>query len=50
MRVTEVIFDPHFQRRSKLKELACAVGFQEQAFFGNKIGYVLHLKKPHKVN
>ncbi len=44
--VTEVIFDPHFQRRQSVTQIAEAVGFQEQAFFGNSIAYSLHLKKP----
>ncbi|MEI7611729.1 MAG: class I SAM-dependent methyltransferase [Betaproteobacteria bacterium] len=45
--ITEVIFDPHFQRRSVVTRLVRAVGFKEKAFFGNKIAYVLHLEKPH---
>jgi predicted methyltransferase len=27
--VTEVVFDPHFQGRSSVRELAAAVGFKE---------------------
>jgi ubiquinone/menaquinone biosynthesis C-methylase UbiE len=44
--VTEIIFDPHFQRRGKVAELASAAGFLEKAFFGNNIAYILHLEKP----
>ncbi len=44
--VTEVIADPHFQRRSKVRELASSVGFAEQAFFGNAISYTLNFTKP----
>lgn len=44
--VTEIIFDPHFQSRSKVTRLAEAVGFQERGFFGNRIAYNLNLEKP----
>jgi ubiquinone/menaquinone biosynthesis C-methylase UbiE len=44
--VTEIIFDPHFQRRSTVSRLASAVGFREGPFFGNRIAYTLHLEKP----
>jgi ubiquinone/menaquinone biosynthesis C-methylase UbiE len=44
--VTEVIFDPHFQTRGTVLKIASAAGFQEQAFFGNRIAFTLHLIKP----
>lgn len=44
--VTETIFDPHFQRRGKVLELAQAVGFREKQFFGNRIAFTLNLEKP----
>ena len=44
--VTEVIFDPHFQARSAVLQVASPVGFREQAFFGNSLAYTLHLQKP----
>ncbi len=44
--VTEVVFDPHFQGRTKVTRLAEAVGFQEKAFHGNRISFTLHLEKP----
>ena len=44
--ITEIIFDPHFQRRSVVTRLVRAAGFREKAFFGNRIAYVLHLEKP----
>lgn len=43
--VTEVIFDPHFQGRGKVTQLAEAAGFREGAFFGNRIAFTLHLQK-----
>jgi ubiquinone/menaquinone biosynthesis C-methylase UbiE len=44
--VTEIVFDPHYQRRSTVTQLALAVGFQVKAFFGNRLAYTLHLSKP----
>ncbi len=44
--VTELIFDPHFQRRSKVTGLGEATGFREKAFHGSRIAYTLHLEKP----
>jgi ubiquinone/menaquinone biosynthesis C-methylase UbiE len=46
--VTEIIFDPHFQRRSTVTRLAGEVGFREQEFFGNRIAYTLNLEKPYE--
>ena len=42
--VTEVIFDPHFQARSAVLQVASLAGFREQAFFGNSLAYTLHLQ------
>jgi len=44
--VTEIIFDPHFQRRPTVTLLARTAGFQETAFWGNRIAYTVHLQKP----
>jgi ubiquinone/menaquinone biosynthesis C-methylase UbiE len=44
--ITEIIFDPHFQSRSKVMQLAEKVGFQQRDFFGNKLAYTLNLEKP----
>ena len=46
--ITEIIFDPHFQRKSKVLARTCGVGFQETAFFGNAIAYTLNLEKPNE--
>ena len=43
--VTEIIFDPHFQRRQTVADLAEAAGFRQRAFFGNAFAYTLHLEK-----
>jgi ubiquinone/menaquinone biosynthesis C-methylase UbiE len=48
--VTEIIFDPHFQRRGRVVGLAEAVGFREKAVFGNRIAYTLLLEKPRTVS
>jgi ubiquinone/menaquinone biosynthesis C-methylase UbiE len=45
--ITEVIFDPHFQRRSTVRNIAQSVGFREKRFFGNAIAYTLHFEKPN---
>jgi 2-polyprenyl-3-methyl-5-hydroxy-6-metoxy-1,4-benzoquinol methylase len=45
--VTELIFDPHFQRRDTVLRLAGAIGFREKAFFGNRIAYTMSLEKPY---
>lgn len=44
--VTEVIFDPHFQRRKTVEEFAGAVGFRERDFFGHSLAYTLQFEKP----
>jgi ubiquinone/menaquinone biosynthesis C-methylase UbiE len=44
--ITEIIFDPHFQSRRTVRQLAQAAGFKEQAFFGNRLAYTLHFAKP----
>lgn len=44
--VTEIIFDPHFQRRSTVARLAGEVGFRETGFFGNRIAFTLILERP----
>ena len=44
--VTETIFDPHYQSRSTVTKLACAAGFQEKAFFGNRMAFTLNFEKP----
>ncbi len=46
--VTEVIADPHFQRREHVRQAAEAMGFVEQAFFGNAVSYTAHFKKPYE--
>lgn len=43
--VTEIIFDPHFQRKKTVIRLAESMGFKERAFYGNAIAYTLHLEK-----
>jgi ubiquinone/menaquinone biosynthesis C-methylase UbiE len=44
--VTEIIFDPHFQRRKTVTRLAGEVGFREVAFFGNRLAFTMNLQKP----
>jgi len=44
--VTEIILDPHYQRRSTVLRLAEAAGFREKKKFGNCLAFSLHLEKP----
>lgn len=44
--VTEVIFDPHFQPRSRVEELAQACGFIKHADYGHALAYNLVFRKP----
>lgn len=44
--VTELVFDPHFQPRSRVRALGAATGFREKACHGNRIAYNLILEKP----
>jgi len=48
--VTEVVFDPHFQRRDTVLRLATAVGFTEKAFFGRSFAFSVLLEKPAAQN
>jgi len=44
--VTEVIYDPHFQRQATVRRIARQAGFLEKAVFGNSIAYTMNLEKP----
>jgi len=44
--ITEIIFDPHFQRQGTVRKIAQQNGFREKAFFGNAIAYTMNLEKP----
>lgn len=44
--ITEVIFDPHFQRREIVLSAAQAAGFTPKNFFGKKLAYTMHFEKP----
>lgn len=48
--ITEVIADPHFQRRSTTRALAGVVGFKEKECFGNRLAFTLNLEKPVTAN
>ena len=43
--VTEVIFDPHFQSRVAVQQVASKVGFRDVGFFGKKLAYTMHFEK-----
>jgi ubiquinone/menaquinone biosynthesis C-methylase UbiE len=44
--VTEVIADPHFQRRGNVARAAALAGFVERDFFGNRISFTINFEKP----
>ncbi len=41
--ITELVFDPHFQRRGTVTALAAAAGLREVAFHGRGHAYTVHL-------
>jgi ubiquinone/menaquinone biosynthesis C-methylase UbiE len=43
--ITEIIFDPHFQRHATVARLAAEAGFRETAFFGNRAAYTVQMGK-----
>ena len=43
--VTEIIFDPHYQRLSTIRGLAASAGFKEKSFFGNVFAFTINLEK-----
>ncbi len=44
--VTEIVADPHFQRRASVISLAQSVGFHERGRRGGLLSYTLYLEKP----
>ncbi len=44
--VSELIADPHFQKRQSVASAAKAAGFVESGFFGSRIAYTMHFEKP----
>lgn len=43
--VTEIIFDPHFQRAETVLRVAEVAGFHRKNYFGNQLAYTMHLEK-----
>ena len=44
--ITEIMFDPHYQSRTAILQLASTAGFREIAFWGNRFTFTMHLEKP----
>ena len=44
--ITEVVFDPHFQSRSKVSHLAFKAGFEIKSVFGNRLAFTMNVRKP----
>ncbi len=43
--MTEVIADPHFQRRDSVTRTANLVGFVEREIFGDRISFTINFEK-----
>lgn len=44
--ITETVFDPHYQRRTQVAEFTRGAGFEQCAYFGNRLAYTFHVRKP----
>jgi ubiquinone/menaquinone biosynthesis C-methylase UbiE len=44
--ITEIVFDPHYQSRSKVQELAQRAGFELEEIIGNWRTYTANFRKP----
>lgn len=44
--ITELIFDPHFQRLAHVETLATQIGFIKKGFYGNRFAYNILFEKP----
>ena len=44
--VTEIIFDPHYQRQSRVEQLASEVGFRKKNLYADYVAFTLNLEKP----
>ena len=44
--VAELVFDPHFQRRTSVEKLAGEAGFIPHSFHGHAAAYLLVLRRP----
>ena len=43
--VSETVFDPHYQSKQAVIDVAQAVGFREKKFFGNRFAYTIQFEK-----
>ncbi|HOZ49856.1 MAG TPA: class I SAM-dependent methyltransferase [Candidatus Hydrogenedentes bacterium] len=44
--ITEVVFDPHFQRRGTVSRLTAEAGFLPEQTFGNAVSFTMNVRKP----
>jgi ubiquinone/menaquinone biosynthesis C-methylase UbiE len=44
--VTEVLPDPHYQRKSVVRRLAAEAGFVERGLFSTRLAYTINFEKP----
>lgn len=43
--ISEIIFDPHFQNKKKIRNLALKAGFRESTIFGYRLAFTVQFKK-----
>jgi ubiquinone/menaquinone biosynthesis C-methylase UbiE len=43
--ITEIMFDPHYQRRSTVIQLANSAGFRQKSVYGNCVAFTLNFEK-----
>jgi len=43
--ITETLFDPHYQNRKGVRQLAEETGFRLRNTFGNRLAYTMHFEK-----
>lgn len=43
--ISEIIFDPHYQSKKTVSQLATLVGLRQREDFGNKMAYTIHFEK-----
>ncbi len=44
--IAEIVVDPHFQNRARVRKLAEEAGFQIRAWYGVSLNFTAHLQKP----
>lgn len=48
--ITETVFDPHYQSKRKVVQVAQAAGFKEKKTIGNWVAYIAHFERPKSIS